>query len=161
MVRPVVAATVTMVLVTAAFPAFLRGAWVILNAEYVSWDVLVRHLRYIALGLALTTLPILVWMLPRFPDRIIARRTLFLHAFFGVQAYALLLVALTGIYHIFREKRRADLYRDPDPDADLNDLHPNMSAWRSRLRLGVFGYLLFWLLAYLAGSFRYYVVYWS
>lgn len=161
MVRPVVPATVTLVLVTAAFPVFLRGAIVVLNAESVTWDVLVRHLRYIATGLALTTLPLLAWMLPRFPDRFIARRLLFLHAFFGIQAYALLVVALTGIYHIFRVKRAADLYRDPDPDADLNDLHPNMGAWRSRLRLGVFGYLLFWILAYLAGSIRYYVVYWS
>jgi hypothetical protein len=161
MVDPVVPATATLLLVAAAFPVFLRGAGVVLNAEFVTWDVLTRHLRYIAVGLSLTTLPILVWMLPRFPARLQARRLLFLHAFLGVQAYAMLLFGLTGIYRVFSAKREAELYRDPDPDAGLNDLHPNMGAWRGRIRVGVFGYLFFWILAFLAGAVRYWIVYWS
>lgn len=159
MVRDVVIATAALVLLTAAFPFFLAGANVVLNAEFVSWPVLVRHLRFIGAGLVLSTLPIVGWMLPRLTAQLGARRLLFLHAFLGVQAHALLAFALTGIYHVFREKRRAELYRDPDPDADLNDLHPDMSAWRARIRIGVFGYLLFWLLAYVAGLYRFWLIY--
>lgn len=159
MVSSLVLATAALLLVTAAFPVFLKGAGVVLNAERVTWDVLVRHLTFIATGLALTTLPILLWMLPRFSRQVGARRLLFLHAFLGVQAYALLAVGLTGIYRVFTEKRKAERYRDPDPDTDLNDLHPNMSAWRGRIRLGVFGFLFFWLLSYLAGLYRYWLIY--
>ncbi len=161
MVRSVVLATATLLVLTAAFTVFLQGVRVILTADVVSWDVLTTHLTWIGAGLALTTAPILLWMLPRFPDRLIARQLLFLHAFFGAQAYALLLFALTGIYRIFQVKREAERYRDPDPDADVNDLHPDMSAWRARLRIGVFGFLFLWLLAYVAGTIRYYVVYWA
>lgn len=159
MVETQVIATVVLATVTLALPFFLKGADVILSAEYVSWAVLTRHLSFIGTGLALTTIPILVWMLPRFGAQLEARQLLFLHAFFGVQGYALLVFALSGIYHVFREKRRADLYRDPDPDANLNDLHPNMKAWRGRIRIGVFGYLLFWIFAYVAGVARYWAIY--
>ena len=161
MASPLVLATLALLSVSVSLPFYLKGASVILTAEYVTWDVLTRHLRYIGIGLALTTIPILLWMLPRFPDRLIARRLLFLHAFLGVQAYALLVVGLTGIYRIFQVKRRADVYRNPDPEADIDDLHPNMRAWRARIRVGVFGYLFFWILAYVAGTIRYYLVYWS
>jgi hypothetical protein len=159
MVRDVVLATITVLVISGAFPAFLKGAGVVLNSEQVTWDVLVRHLQFIGVGLALTTLPILVWMLPRFPARLGARRLLFVHAFLGAQAYAMLLFALTGIYRVFTEKRKAERYRDPDPDADLNDLHPNMSAWRGRIRIGVFGFLFFWLLAFVGGVVRYWIIY--
>lgn len=161
MVDPLVPATATVVLVTAALPLFLQGVRVIVLAETVTWNVLTRHLKWIGGALVLTTVPILVWMLPRFGDRVLARRLLFLHAFLGVQAYALLLVGLTGIYRIVQVKRRADGYRDPDPDQDIDELHPDMGAWRGRLRFGVIGFMFLWFLTYVAGAYRYYVVYWS
>jgi len=161
MVEDVVPATLVLVAVTAALPAFLKGASVVLNAEYVTWDVLTRHLTFILTGLALTTVPILAWMLPRFGARLGARRVLFLHAFLGAQAYALLLFAGTGIYRVFRAKYEHDLYSDDDGDVRLEDLHENVGAWRGRIRIGVFGYLVFWVLAYLAGVVRYYLVYWG
>jgi hypothetical protein len=82
-----------------------------------------------------------------------------LHAFLGLQAYALLLLALTGIVRIFQAKHNADLYRDPDPEADIGELHEHMGAWRRRLRVGVFGYTFLWILAYLVGIYRYLVDY--
>ncbi|MEF8774157.1 MAG: hypothetical protein V5A23_04010 [Halobacteriales archaeon] len=159
MVSDLALATAALVVVSASFPVFLKGAGVVLNAETVTWEVLVRHLTFIGIGLTLTTVPILVWMLPRFSRMVGARRLLFVHTFLGVQAYALLLFAMTGIYRVFTEKRRAERYRDPDPDDDLNDLHPNMSAWRGRIRLGVFGFLFFWLLTYVAGVVRFWLIY--
>jgi hypothetical protein len=160
MVEDVVPATLTLVAVTAALPAFLKGAGVVLNAERVTWDVLTRHLKFILTGLALTTVPILVWMLPRFGARLGARRVLFLHAFLGAQAYAMLLFGGTGIYRVFRAKYEADLY-DDDTEVRLEDLHENVGAWRGRIRIGVFGYVVFWLLAYVAGVVRYYLIYWG
>jgi len=160
MVEDVVPATLVLVAVTAALPAFLKGAAVVLNAERVTWDVLTRHLSFIGAGLALTTVPIVAWMLPRFGARLGARRVLFLHAFLGAQAYAMLLFAGTGIYRVFRAKWAADLYED-DADVRLEDLHEDVGAWRGRIRIGVFGYVVFWLLAYLAGVVRYYLVYWG
>jgi len=82
-----------------------------------------------------------------------------LHAFLGLQAYALLVLALTGIVRIFQAKRQADLYRNPDPDADIDALHENMGAWRRRLRVGVFGYTFLWLLAYVLGIYQYITTY--
>jgi hypothetical protein len=67
----------------------------------------------------------------------------------------MLAFALTGIVRIFQAKHAANLYRDPDQDVDLDDLHENMGAWRGRLRIGVFGYVFFWLGAYLVGVVRY------
>jgi hypothetical protein len=66
---------------------------------------------------------------------------------------------LTGIVHIFRAKRAHDLYEDPDQDIDLDELHENMGAWRFRLRTGVFGFLLLWLLAWIVGALRYVIYY--
>lgn len=153
MISQAVLATVSLVVMTASLPLYVRGAGVILNAEYVSWAVLVRHLRYIGAGLVCTTVPVITWMAPRLLDQLGGLAAL--HAILGLQAYALLLFALTGIVRIFQVKREADLYRDPDPDADIGDLHPDMDAWRGRLRVGVFGYLLFWVLAYVLGVVRY------
>ncbi|MFB6195556.1 MAG: hypothetical protein ABEI80_05255 [Haloplanus sp.] len=146
-------ATVAGIAVTSSLPFYLYGASIILNTETVTWAVLMRHLRYIAVGLVLTTVPVVGWMIPRLPDQFGGLAVL--HAVLGLQAYAMLVFALTGIVRIFQAKRAANLYRNPDQDVDLNDLHENMSAWRGRLRVGVFGYLLFWLGAYVIGVARY------
>ena len=153
MVEDVTIATLTALSVTASFPFFLYGAWIMINAETVTWDVLTHHLKFIAVGLTLTTVPMVTWMMPRLFDQLGGLSAL--HAFLGLQAYALLLVGLTGIVRIFQAKRNADLYKNPDQDVDLNDLHENMSAWRGRLRMGVFGYTLFWIAAWLVGIYRY------
>ena len=150
-------ATVVLLVVSASLPFFLYGAWVVLRVETVTWAVLVRHLGFIGIGLGLTTLPALVWMVPRafeIPDGYVV-----LHAFLGLQAYALLVFALTGIVRIFQAKRAHDLYREPDRSVDLDDLHPDMGAWRFRLRVGVFGFLGFWLLAWVVGVARYVLLY--
>ncbi|WP_253738081.1 DUF7321 family protein [Halohasta salina] len=153
MVEDVTIATLTALSVTASFPFFLYGAWIMIDAETVTWDVLTHHLKFIAVGLTLTTVPMVTWMMPRLFDQLGGLSAL--HAFLGLQAYALLVVGLTGIVRIFQAKRNADLYANPDQDIDLNDLHENMSAWRARLRMGVFGYTLFWIAAWLVGIYRY------
>ena len=152
-------ATVVLLVVTASLPFYLYGAWIILDRERdnVTWDLLTRHLSFILPGLVLTTVPVLVWMAPRFDDQFGGLSAV--HAFLGLQAYALLVFGLTGIYRIFQVKRVHDLYHDPGDDVNLNDLHENMGAWRGRLRVGVFGYTFFWLLAYLVGVYRYYLRY--
>jgi len=157
MVEDVTIATLTALSVTASFPFFLYGAWIMINAETVTWDVLTHHLKFIAVGLTLTTVPMVTWMMPRLFDQLGGLSAL--HAFLGLQAYALLVVALTGIVRIFQAKRNADLYKNPDQDVDLDDLHENMSAWRGRLRMGVFGYTLFWIAAWLVGIYRYVIRY--
>jgi hypothetical protein len=153
MVSDAAVATLAGLAVTASFPFYLYGAWIVLDAETVTWAVLTRHLKYILVGLVSTTVPVVGWMVPRLPDQFGGLAAL--HAVLGLQAYAMLVFALTGIVRIFQAKYTADLYRDPDPDVDLNDLHENMGAWRGRLRVGVFGYVLFWLAAYLVGVLRY------
>jgi hypothetical protein len=70
----------------------------------------------------------------------------------------MLLFGLTGIVRILQVKLAADAYDDPDAVA-LDDLHENMGAWRGRLRIGVFGYVLFWILAYVLGLYRFWVRY--
>ena len=153
MVEDVTIATLAALSVTASFPFFLYGAWIMIDAETVTWDVLTHHLKFIAVGLTLTTVPMVTWMIPRLFDQLGGLSAL--HAFLGLQAYALLLAGLTGIVRIFQAKRNADLYKNPDQDVDLDDLHENMSAWRGRLRIGVFGYTLFWIAAWLVGIYRY------
>ncbi|MFB6129619.1 MAG: hypothetical protein ABEJ28_02230, partial [Salinigranum sp.] len=64
-----------------------------------------------------------------------------------------------GIVRIFQVKRRANLYQDPDQDVALDDLHENMGAWRGRLRIGVAGYVLFWIGAWLIGIYRFFTLY--
>jgi len=155
-----VIATAVALTVTASFPFYLYGAWIVLRSETVMWDVLTRHLLFVAVGLALTTIPVVTWMIPRLlgPD-VGFRGFTGLHTFLGIQAYALLLFALTGIVRIFQVKRRHDLYHEPDPEMPISDLHENMDAWRFRLRVGVFGYVILWLLAWLVGTVRYVLVY--
>lgn len=151
------AATLVVATVSASLPFFLYGAWIVLREDVVTWRVLVRHLSFIGVGLGLTTGPIVAWMLPRVLDQLDGFTGL--HAFLGFQAYALLVFALTGIARIFQVKRKHDLYHEPDPDVDLSELHEDMALWRRRLRIGVFGYLTFWLLAWVVGLARYALVY--
>jgi hypothetical protein len=153
MVSEATVATLAGVSVTASFPFYLYGAWIVIDSETVTWSVLLRHLKFIVVGLVLTTVPVVGWMIPRLMDQFGGLAVL--HAVLGLQAYAMLAFALTGIVRIFQAKHAANLYRDPDQDVDLNDLHENMSAWRGRLRIGVFGYVLFWIGAYLIGVVRY------
>lgn len=150
-------ATVVLVVVTASLPFYLYGAWIVLREDTVTWAILVRHLAFISIGLLLTTVPAVVWMVPRSLVRVDG--FIALHAFLGVQAYALLVFALTGIVRIFRAKRAHDLYRNPDPSIALDELDENMDTWRFRLRVGVFGYLLLWVLAWVVGCARFLVVY--
>ncbi|MCU4741772.1 hypothetical protein OB955_17725 [Halobacteria archaeon AArc-m2/3/4] len=161
MVSDLTIATVIAVLVTASFPFYLYGAWIMIDTEVVTWGVLVYHLKFIVVGLALNTIPVVVWMIPRTMDQI--GGLLAVHAFFGLQAYAMLVVGLTGIVRILQVKRAHDLYANPDQDVALDDLHENMSGWRRRLRVGVFGYVFFWILAWILGMVRYvlrYSVFW-
>jgi len=51
------------------------------------------------------------------------------------------------------------LYEIEDPEMPISELHENMGAWRFRLRAGVFGYVILWLLAWLVGTVRYVLVY--
>lgn len=158
-VPDVVWATLSVLLLTASVPFYVYGALIVLDSAVVTWATLVRHLKYIGTGLVLTTAPILLWMLPRFVDLLGARGYLAVHAIVGMQAYALLLVALTGIVPLFRAKYELDLYRDPDQDVDLDDIHENVDAWRLRLRIGVFGFLTFWAVSYLLGLAYYVLLY--
>jgi hypothetical protein len=157
MASEIALATVALLLVTASFPFYIYGAAIVVYAETVTWAVLMRHLRYIAAGLILNTVPVVAWMIPRLPGQFGGVSAL--HAVLGLQAYAMLAFALTGIARIFQVKRRERLYRDPDQDVALDDLHENMSAWRGRLRVGVAGYVLFWIGAWLIGVYRFYTLY--
>ena len=142
--------------VTASFPLYLLGAKVMIDADVVTWNVLTRHLKFIVAGLLLNTVPVVGWMMPRLLAQLNGPAAL--HAVLGLQAYAMLLFGLTGIVRILQVKLAADAYDDPDSVA-LDDLHENMSAWRGRLRVGVFGYVVFWMLAYVLGLYRFWVRY--
>jgi hypothetical protein len=146
--------TIVLIAVTSSFPLLIYGAWIVIEAEEVTWDVLTHHLKYILTGLTLTTVPMLVWMIPRLFDQFGGFSAL--HAVLGLQAYAMLAFAFTGIVRIFRAKWEHDLYHDYDETVLLDEIgDENMDHWRSRLRIGVFGYLLFWILAYIVGVTRY------
>jgi len=151
-------ATAVLLSVAASLPCFLYGAWIMIDAERVTWNVLVHHLKFIVTGLTLTTVPMLGWMMPRILDQLGGLSAL--HAFLGLQAYAMLVFGFTGIVRIFRAKWEHDLYHDYDEDVLLEEIGTeNMRFWRRRLRIGVFGYVLFWLLAYVVGLARYVVRY--
>lgn len=143
-------ATTVAGLVSLSLPLYLYGVWVILRAEVVSWRVLIRHLTAIGLALTLTGICVVGWMVPSLVG---GRLTSLIgvHVFLALQSYAMLVLGLWGIVPIYRAKRRHDLYHDPDPDLDLAELDERMPQWRRRLRVGVFGHLLFWLLAYVLG----------
>jgi len=157
-------ATVVLLAVALSFPCFLYGAWIVLDNDPVTWSVLTHHLTFILTGLALTTIPLLVWMVPRlfglggYSSQF--KGFAVLHAFLGAQAYAMLAVGFTGIVRIFRAKYEHDLYHDYDEDVLLDEIGGDrMDHWRSRLRIGVFGYTFFWILAFLTGAARYVVRY--
>ncbi len=150
--------------VTLALPCFLYGAWIMIDAEAVTWDVLTHHLKFIFTGLALTTVPLVFWMAPRlfgwwgYPGQLGGYAIV--HAFLGLQAYALLAFGFTGIVRIFRAKWEHDLYHDYDEDVLLDEIgDENMKFWRRRLRVGVFGYTLFWILAWITGLSRFVIIY--
>ncbi|MFC7142307.1 hypothetical protein ACFQMA_21015 [Halosimplex aquaticum] len=154
MVTDRVIATVVLLAVTASFPCFFYGAWYIIETEPVTWNVLTHHLKFVVTGLVLTTVPLVTWMAPRLLDQF--GSFAMVHAFLGLQAYAMLAFGLTGILRIFSAKRRHDLYNDYDEDVLLDEIGSDrMSHWRSRVRIGVFGYVIFWVLAYGAGVARY------
>jgi hypothetical protein len=154
MVSDGVVATVVLVSVTLSFPCFVYGAYYIIETEPVTWDVLLHHLKFVVTGLILTTVPMLGWMMPRLPDQLGGLSAV--HAYLGLQAYALLAFGGTGIVRIFRAKKEHDLYNDYDQDLLLDEIGgETMDHWRSRLRIGVFGYVIFWMLAYVVGAARY------
>ena len=157
MVSETTAATLALASVTLSFPFYLYGAWVMIDAETVTWSTLTYHLRFIVVGLTLTTVPVATWMAPRLLEQL-GSGLAAVHAFFGLQAYALLAFALTGIVRILQAKRKHGLYEDPEQDVALSDLHENADNWRKRLRIGVFGYVVLWTLAYLIGIARYYLL---
>ena len=153
-------ATATLVLaaVACAFPCFVYGAWIMIDADAVTWDVLTHHLKFIAVGLTLTTVPLVGWMAPRILNQLNGFAAL--HAFLGLQAYAMLAFGFTGIVRIFRAKWEHDLYHDYDEDVLLDEIgDENMRFWRRRIRIGVFGYVTFWTLAFLTGAARYLLKY--
>ncbi|WP_336338997.1 DUF7321 family protein [Haloarcula brevis] len=154
MVSDGLVATVVLLSVTLSLPCFLYGAYYIIETEPVTWDVLMHHLKFVTTGLVLTTVPMVLWMAPRLPDQLGGLSAV--HAMLGLQAYALLAFGGTGIVRIFRAKREHDLYNDYDEELLLDEIgDETFSHWRSRLRIGVFGYVIFWLLAYLVGLARY------
>jgi hypothetical protein len=150
--------------VTAALPLFLYGAWIMIEAEAVTWGVLTYHLKFIFTGLILTTTPLVFWMIPRLfglaghPGQFGGFAAV--HGFLGLTAYAFLVFGFTGIVRIFRAKYEHNLYHDYDQDILLEEIgNDRMSHWRSRLRVGVFGYTFFWFLAWLTGLSRFGIVY--
>lgn len=150
MVSDATVATAVAGLVTLSLPLYLYGVWIILSTDVVTWTVLLRHLRAIGLALACTGVGVAGWMVPALLDGRFTS-TIGVHVFLALQSYALLIVGLWGIVPIYRAKRRHNLYHEPDPEMDLSELDDRMDQWRRRLRVGVFGHLFFWFLAYLLG----------
>lgn len=151
-------ATLVLVAVAASFPCFLYGAWIMIDNDEITWDVLIYHLKFIVTGLTLTTVPLVFWMLPRLFEQFGGFSAV--HAFFGLQAYAFLAFGFTGIVRIFRAKYEHDLYNDYDERVLLDEIgDENMQFWRRRLRIGVFGYVLCWIIAFLTGFTRYVALY--
>lgn len=158
MVDDRVLATLAAGMVTASFPFYIYGAWLMIETEApVTWATLRFHLAVVLTGLLINTGPVLLWMVPRLPDQLGGLAVL--HAIVGVHAYALLVFALSGIVRIVQVKRRHDLYRDPDDTIVMDDLHEHMPAWRRRLRVGVFGYVVLWIVAWVIGMARYGLLY--
>jgi hypothetical protein len=151
-------ATLVVISVAASLPCFLYGAWIMIDNEKITWGVLTYHLKFIFTGLTLTTVPLLAWMLPRLLEQFSGFAAA--HAFFGLQAYAFLTFGFTGIVRIFRAKYQHDLYTEYDEDVLLDEIGgDNMQFWRRRLRIGVFGYVGCWLIAFLTGVARYLAAY--
>jgi hypothetical protein len=129
-----------------------------IDAEAVTWGVLTHHLKFILTGLTLTTVPMVTWMIPRLFNQLGGAAAL--HAFLGLQAYAMLAFGGTGIVRVFRAKWEHDLYHDYDEDVLLEEIGSDrLQFFRRRIRIGVFGYVFFWVLAYLVGIGRYFIKY--
>ena len=160
MVEDGVVAGVVALAVTVSLPCFLYGAWIMLDNDPITWGILTWHLKYIVTGLALTTVPLVGWMFPRLFG-LWGHSAQFggyavIHALLGLTAYAFLVFGFTGIVRIFRAKWEHDLYHDYDQDVLLSEIGgERMDHWRSRLRVGVFGYTFFWILAWLTGLSRF------
>lgn len=157
-------ATLVAVAVSLALPCFLYGAWIMIDADAVTWSTLIYHLKFIVTGLTLTTVPMVFWMIPRLFGLWGYEGQLggfaILHGIAGMFAYAMLTFGFTGIVRIFRAKYEHDLYTEYDEDVLLEEIGSDrMDHWRSRLRIGVFGYTFFWLIAWIIGLFRYLVRY--
>jgi hypothetical protein len=152
-------ATIVLITVTASFPFYIYGAWIILREKVVTWGILIHHLKFIFTGLVLTTVPIIVWMIPRSFSRLDGY--IAVHTFVGLQAYAFLIFALTGIIKIFNAKRSLNLYQVSDDSIPIDELGKDMDLWRKRLRIGVMGYLLIWIIAWSIGVIRYFQLYYK
>jgi len=154
-------ATLVVLAVSLSLPCFLYGAWLMLVHEPITWRVLRRHLAVVGIGLALTTVPLVGWMIPKLWSQLTGFAVV--HAFLGLQAYAFFGLAATGIVRILRAKWTSDAYRrastfDLDElEAETGDL--DLGHWRARLRIGVVGYTSFWMLAFLTGIVRYAIKY--
>lgn len=114
-----------------------------------------RHLIVVTVGLALTTVPLVTWMVPKFWSQ--RSGVAVVHTFIGLQAYAFFVLAATGIVRILRTKWASAEFRtatDFELDA-LDDEEHDLGHWRGRLRIGVIGYTVLWLVAYLTGVLRY------
>ena len=149
-------AILVLVAVTLSLPCFLYGAWLMIVSDPITWGILKRHLAVVSLGLALTTVPLVTWMIPKFWSQ--RSGIAVVHAFLGVQAYAFFVLAATGIVRIFRAKWASAEYRnasDFDLDALDGEGEADLGHWRTRLRIGVVGYTALWLMAYLTGVLRY------
>lgn len=147
-------ALVVVILVTASFPFYLYAGYIMIEADPVTWTDVKRHTLYTSVGLSLNTVPVVFWMIPRLARQFGGLSTL--HAIVGLQAYAFLVLALNGVWKIYRAKQAYDQYHDPVADIALTDLDPErMSGWRTQLRLGVVGWLAFWILAYVTGMILY------
>ncbi|WP_136686860.1 DUF7321 family protein [Halorhabdus amylolytica] len=155
MVTDAAIATAVVLAVTLSLPCFLYGAWLMIVSDPITWGVLKRHLAVVTLGLTLTTVPLIAWMIPKFWSQ--RSGVAVVHAFLGVQAYAFFVLAATGIVRILRAKWASAEFRsatDFDLEA-LDDEERDLGHWRGRLRIGVVGYTVLWLLAYLTGLLRY------
>jgi len=161
MVTDAAIAAVVVLAVTLSLPCFLYGAWLMIVSDPITWGILKRHLVVVGLGLALTTVPLVTWMVPKFWSQ--RSGVAVVHAFVGLQAYAFFALAATGIVRILRAKWASSEYRDAtDFDVkELDDEGRDLGHWRARLRIGVVGYTLLWLIAYLTGLFRFLVKYGS
>jgi hypothetical protein len=148
-------AGLVVVAVSLSLPCFLYGAWLMIVSDPITWRILKRHLTVVGLGLLLTTVPLVTWMIPKFWSQYTGLAVV--HAFLGVQAYAFFLLAVTGIVRILRAKWASAEFRQADDfDLDaLDDAGQDLGHWRARLRIGVVGYTVLWLLAYVTGVARY------
>lgn len=140
-------------LVTASFPFYVYAAYIMIEADPVLWGDVKRHALYTSVGLTLNTIPVVFWMIPQLFRQFGGLSTV--HAFLGLQAYALLVLALNGVWKIYRAKRAYSGYEDPS-GIELTDLDPErMSGWSTQVRLGVIGWMGFWTLAYVTGMLLY------